>query len=213
MQSDSALMLPWWLVVGILLGVGIGILVAGAFAVGMRLFPAETPDASASSTGESRKRVEIRRYLRAIGEEFSEDHEFDGRSVAFYLPDRNVAITFDARAYFRIGATDTVAVLVEHEMPGIHLGRRLPFETPDLAPVEDVESDVAAAFAVLGVPTDASETEIKAAYREKVKRVHPDQGGDREAFRRVREAYATADAHARNRTEADVGARSVSPSS
>lgn len=198
MQSDSVLTLPWWLVVGILSGVGIGVVVAVLFAVGARFFPAETPNVS--ETGESRKRAEIRRYLEAIDEEFFEDYGFDGQPVAFYLPDRDVAITFDARAYFRIGATDTEAVLVEHEMPGVHLGRRLPFETPDLAPDEDIESRVAAAFAVLGVPTDASEAEITAAYREKVKRVHPDQGGDREAFRRVREAYSTARAHADERT-------------
>lgn len=200
-------MLPWWLVVGVLLGVAIGMVVAGIFAVGARFFPAETPNVS--ETGESRKRAEIRRYLQAIDEEFTEDYEFDGQPVAFYLPEHNVAITFDARVYFRIGATATETVLVEHEMPGVHLGRRLPFETPDFAPEEDVESGVAAAFAVLGIPTDASEAEIKTAYREKVKRVHPDQGGDQEAFRRVREAYSTARAHASDRAEAT----SVSPSS
>ena len=43
---------------------------------------------------------------------------------------------------------------------------------------------------MLDVGTDADEAEIKRAYRERVKAVHPDQaGGDEEAFKRVTEAY------------------------
>lgn len=42
---------------------------------------------------------------------------------------------------------------------------------------------------VLGVDASASPAEIERAYRERVKEVHPDQGGDEEAFKRVREAY------------------------
>jgi len=33
---------------------------------------------------------------------------------------------------------------------------------------------------------------VKAAYRERIKEVHPDHGGDRETFEAVREAYAAA---------------------
>ncbi len=42
---------------------------------------------------------------------------------------------------------------------------------------------------VLGVSTDADSAEIKRAYREKVKEVHPDRGGDEETFKRVTAAY------------------------
>lgn len=52
------------------------------------------------------------------------------------------------------------------------------------------------AFRTLGVSRDASEDEVKAAYREKVKDVHPDRGGSEEAFARVQRAYATAKEHA-----------------
>lgn len=206
MQSDQALFLPWWLVIGVLVGLAIGILVAGTFIVGARLFPGERRESTPG--GENRKRMEIRRYLRAIDEAFVENHEVAGGPVEFYLPGRDVAITFDARAFFRIDTTDTHAVLVEHEMPGIHLGRRLPFDTPDLIPETDAGEAAMAAFAVLGLPTDASESEVEAAYREKVKHVHPDQGGDHESFVRVREAYTTARAHA----AADAEAASVATS-
>lgn len=42
---------------------------------------------------------------------------------------------------------------------------------------------------VLGVGASADESEIKRAYREKVKEVHPDRGGDEATFKRVTAAY------------------------
>ncbi|MEM4782314.1 MAG: DnaJ domain-containing protein [Halalkalicoccus sp.] len=195
MQSDLVWFLPWWLVIGILIGIAVGLLIAGVFALGARLFPDERREVT--DGGENRKRAEIRHYLGAIGESFEENVEIAGGPVEFYLPDRDVAITFDARAFFRIEATPTHAVLVEHEMPGIHLGRRLPFETPDLLAGSNADGETMAAFAELGLPTDAEEAEIRSAYRRRVKLVHPDHGGDRESFERVREAYATARTHAR----------------
>jgi curved DNA-binding protein CbpA len=44
-------------------------------------------------------------------------------------------------------------------------------------------------FDVLGVEPDADDAAIEAAYRERVKKSHPDQGGSAAEFRRVREAY------------------------
>nr|WP_244605501.1 J domain-containing protein [Halorussus marinus] len=184
-------MLPEWLVVGLWLSGAIGALIAGIFVAGARLYPTEPTRPTA--TGEGRRRTEIRQYLSTIGEAFAEDHFVEGQHVAFYLPERDVAITFDARAYFRIEHSPTRAVLVEHEMPGMHLGDRLPFETPEVAGEDDDRLDPReAAFAVLGVSPGASAPEVKRAYREKVKEVHPDHGGDRERFQRVREAYTTA---------------------
>lgn len=55
----------------------------------------------------------------------------------------------------------------------------------------DAGLDAAEARRVLGVDPDASEREIKRAYREKVKDVHPDSGGDEETFKQVTEAYET----------------------
>jgi hypothetical protein len=188
-----ASVLPEWLVVGIWLSVGVGVLIGVIFVAGARLYPSPSPTAT-NATGEGRRRIEIRQYLSAIGEEFAEDHFVEGQHVAFYLPKRDVAITFDAQAYFRIERSSTFAVLVEHEMPGMHLGDRLPFETPDIEMEEedDQMDPTDAAFAVLGVPQGATLPEVKHAYREKVKEVHPDHGGDREEFQQVREAYTTA---------------------
>lgn len=188
-------MLPEWLVVGLWLSGILSVLIVGIFVVGARLLPdGNVPGATYS--GERKRRVEIRQYLTAIGEEFAEDHFVEGQHVAFYLPKRDVAITFDARAYFRIEKSATYGVLVEHEMPGAHLGDRLPFETPTLDD-EDEDEDggvdtTKTAFAVLGLTESATAEEVKAAYRERVKSVHPDHGGDKDEFKRVREAYATA---------------------
>ena len=92
---------------------------------------------------------------------------------------------------------------MEHELPGVHIGARLPFETPDPSETTvsrrssaDFDRAAATAFAELGLPAGASEREIKAAYRERVKQVHPDQGGDEQAFKRICEAYDTAKQYA-----------------
>ncbi|WP_195156071.1 J domain-containing protein [Halococcus agarilyticus] len=196
MSEAVTALLSEWLVLSAILALGSIVVVASVFVVGARLFPT-TVRHSARLTGEGKRRREIREYLQSIDEPFAEEHPVCGEAVAFYLPKHDVAITFDARAYYRIQRAETHAVLVEHELPGVHLGSRLPFDTPDLALDEGTGVDPAnAAFGVLGLPAGASVAEVKTAYREKVKQVHPDHGGDHEEFRRVREAYTTAKEHA-----------------
>ncbi len=188
---------PNWLFLGVLIGLLLSVVAASAFVVGRWLYP-DPPLSEPSRSTETRRRAEIREYLTAIGEPFAEDHFVEGYTVEFYLPKRDVAITFDGRAFIAIEASPTYAVLIEHEMPGFYLGSRLPFETPRIDFGEGDAGDrrtldrSRAAFAVLGLPTNASERQVRAAYREKVKAAHPDQGGDREAFKQLQEAYATA---------------------
>lgn len=190
--------LPPWLVVGVALGGVASCCVALVFVVGDRLFPTAPVDTSRRMDGTVRRRGEIRQYLLDIDERFLEDHTVHDETVAFYLPDRDVAITFDARAYFRIERAGTYSVLCEHEMPGRGLGRRLPFEVPELdpEPAVEVEDPVGDAFAALELPRGAPPERVKRAYREKVKEAHPDHGGDPEKFKRLQEAYATARDHA-----------------
>nr|WP_303647826.1 DnaJ domain-containing protein [Haloarchaeobius amylolyticus] len=193
--------LPSWLLAGLSLGALFAVLSATMFVAGEYLFPepAETArEAGRRVSSETRRRQEIRWYLDAIGEQYAEDHPVAGDTVAFYLPSRDVAVTFDAHAFFRIQQTDTYAVLCEHEMHGHHLGARLPFEVPELDwEVEADEDDVIEqAFRALGLPPSASSDEVRSAYREQVMEVHPDHGGSEESFRRVREAYTTAKEHA-----------------
>jgi len=193
--SDAAVTVPWWLVVGLGLGVVLTLLVAAAFAVGARRFPDERRGGRTDG-GEDRRRGEIREYLVAIDEPFREDHVVEGEPVAFYLPERAVAITFDARHYFTLKRGDVHAILAEYELPGHGIGRRLPFETPEAAEALPGEAPGGSAFEVLDLDPSASAEEVRAAYRERVKEVHPDQGGDRESFERVREAYTVAREHA-----------------
>lgn len=47
----------------------------------------------------------------------------------------------------------------------------------------------AEAYRVLGVEVGADEAAVREAYRERVKDVHPDRGGDEAAFKRVTDAY------------------------
>ncbi|MGM0591644.1 MAG: J domain-containing protein [Halobacteriota archaeon] len=197
MLAEWLASLPNWLVVGLLVGALASVVVAAVFYLGDRLFPTASSPSADRIDGTNRRRAEIREYLGAIAEPFSEDAVVHGETVAFYLSDRDVAITFDARAFFRLQREGTHAVLCEHEMPGYHLGKRLPFEVPDLEPPASRSDDpVAAAFRALGLPPTASEAEVQAAYRARVKDAHPDHGGDLERFQRLREAYTTAKMHA-----------------
>jgi hypothetical protein len=232
----------------LVLGALFAVLIAAAFLAGERLFP--TPSARSDGRGRRRqrgerlRREEIGYYLDAIGESYEADATVDGHEVAFFLPDRDVVVTFDARAYLSLEDSGRFAILVEHEMPGGAIGNRLPFETPDLGPesggrdaagqgsafrdlgarrgrrpgaggrradggsggrgasavgggggAEDREA-VRASFAALGLPPDASTEEVRAAYRARVKEVHPDHGGDERSFKRIQEAYSTAKEHA-----------------
>lgn len=58
-------------------------------------------------------------------------------------------------------------------------------------------------YAVLGVARDATEQQIRAAYRAKARVLHPDAGGTSEAFARIATAYAVLGSPAR-RTEYDL---------
>lgn len=182
---------PGWLALGIAIAIGLTVVFAAVFALGERLFPSTTTHTRGRVNGESKRRREIRDYLEAIGEEYTEDYRVDSHTVAFYLLDRDVAITFDGVTFFGLEDSTTYGILVEHEMPGAHLGARLPFETPDVSfPAETTTPDqLSKAYAVLGVSVDATDREIRSAYRERVKEVHPDHGGDEEEFQRVQDAY------------------------
>ncbi len=198
MQADPG-GLPEWLVLGVLLGIAGSFVIAGLFLVASRLFPDTRQRRQRQDGGEKRRRAELREYLTAIDEQFAENHFVCGQHVAFYLPKRDVAITFDARAYYRIERSATVPILVEHEMPGAAVGQRLPFETPtvDMGPEPGPDQKPRRqAFAELGLRETATLDEVKSAYRDRVKQVHPDHGGSEDEFKRVREAYTLAKQHA-----------------
>ncbi|MFC7069211.1 J domain-containing protein [Halobaculum lipolyticum] len=201
--------LPGWLVWGVVFGMLASVGVAAVFLAANRWFPDPPARSGGPDQGSLRRKAEIRDYLRSIDERFLEDVDRDGTRVAFYLPERKVALTFDVHAYFAIrddADSDDFVILCEHEMPGRHLGRRLPFEVPEVgvdrgpsaaaAATPGGATAVVSAFDTLGLPSTADEDRVERAYREKVKETHPDQGGSREAFAEVREAYATALDHA-----------------
>ena len=187
--------LPAWLLAGVTLGMVASLVVAGIFVAGQSFFPTAPRPQGHRIDGTRRRREEIRDYLDLVGESFVADHDLGGVTVAFYLPDRDVAITFDPEAFFHLDGAGTYVVFCEHEMPAAHLGRRLPFEVDERFVAAD-DDPVRAAFAMLDLDPGADEASVRSAYRQKVKEVHPDAGGDEVAFRRLSDAYATARNHA-----------------
>ena len=51
-------------------------------------------------------------------------------------------------------------------------------------------------FAVLGLTPTATVAQVKAAYRRRSRKLHPDVGGDEEAFRELTDAFREASAYA-----------------
>ena len=196
--------LPRWLYLGVAAGAVMSLCVAVTFLVGGRVFfdgetDADDRDRHSERSTEAIRRGEIREYLDRIDERFVENADIDDNRVAFFLPTRDVAVTFDARTFLALEATPTHAILAEHEMPGVALGNRLPFETPEPSVDDDPTDDpderlppADAAYRVLGLPSGADAEAVRRAYRRRVKQAHPDHGGDEEEFRRVQEAYDTA---------------------
>lgn len=79
-------------------------------------------------------------------------------------------------------------------------GRFDPTESPGQTAPEAAEVDH---YTVLGVRKTASDSEIKAAHRRRVKETHPDIGGDEEEFKLVQAAYEVlGNADSRNRYDA-----------
>ena len=185
-----------WLLLGVAVGALASVVVATAFYFGDRLFPDGGHSYDHQRVdGTLRRHVEIRSYFTAIGEPFVEEYDIDGMEVAFYLPQRDVVITFDPRVFFGLESADTYVVLCEDEMPIANLGRRLPFEVDE--PTRDptpptADHSVATAFETLGLEAGASEDDVRDAYRSQVKDAHPDRGGSEAEFKQLQEAYTTA---------------------
>ena len=46
-------------------------------------------------------------------------------------------------------------------------------------------------YSILGVPKNASDQDIRKAYKKQSMQHHPDRGGNEEQFKKVNEAYST----------------------
>lgn len=203
---DTIAALPEWLLLGIVLGAVLTVLVAVVFYAGERLF--EDPQAGSKErvAGADRRTTEVAQYLGAINEQYVENYTIGDHEVEFYLPDRGVAITYDAHTFFGLGDADVHAILCEYEMPAGQLGTRLPFETPTIeneqpsTPSQSAEAT--AAFRTLGLSPTADPDRVRAAYRQQIKQAHPDHGGDKTEFQQLQEAYATAQEYAEQASSA-----------
>ena len=169
--------LPSWLVHGLGIGIGATILVLIVNLIGVRYIEIRSSSGERIDADEL-KHAEVRAYLQAIGEPFMERMPIDDLEVEFWLTEREMAITFDPHVYFDLIERGQAAVLLEHEVPGQHIGSRLPFDTPPLETATPVSHELSWAYETLGVEVGAEQAAIDAAYRERVLESHPDRGGD-----------------------------------
>ena len=183
--------LPGWLSSGLLLGLVLTTVIGVVFLLGVWRYPDATRSAPSGSSMTDRRRRALAQYLRAAGEAVQTECTVAGVPVDLYLPARDVALVFAPPAYFALRETSTQVILCELEAPPAAIGRRLPFLSAPRAS-DRGDADLTQAFAILGVPTDADPAALRAAYRERVKDCHPDQGGDPAEFARVRRAYERA---------------------
>lgn len=180
--------LPSWLIEGVALGLVLATAVLFVYLAGLRWFTLGRQQPTAEDPDRLR-RAEVRAYLAAIGEPAVEGTAVADIPVDFWLPHRRVAITFDADVYFSLRDAEITAVLLEHEVPGESIGSRLPFETPRFERPTDDGDATSWAYETLEVDPDADWTTIKRAYRNKLKEVHPDHGGESTALMDVLDAY------------------------
>ncbi len=114
-----------------------------------------------------------------------------GFVLRWSLDGEQFAVACDAYSRLRDNAREVYLWVHETRMRG---NRAVETGESEFAaarlPSGDEDAVVAAepAHAVLNVEPDASDDEVRRAFRDAVKEAHPDQGGSREEFRRVKEA-------------------------
>lgn len=191
MEPSVLAALPDWLSSGLLLGLLLTGAIGVVFLLGIRRYPDVARTTRTGPSVTDRRRRALARHLRDAGETVQTEVTVAGVPVAVYLPARDVALVFAPGAYFALRETATQVILCELEARPAAIVRRLPFITPPRAATA-ISPDLSEAFAILGVSADADAATLRAAYRQRVKDCHPDQGGDPAEFARVRRAYERA---------------------
>lgn len=68
-------------------------------------------------------------------------------------------------------------------------------------------------YALLGVSRRAALVDVQAAFRQKALQLHPDKGGNKEAFQKLQDAYQTlSDSQLRARYDAGLALQGAQPS-
>lgn len=164
-----------------------GLMFATLIGLGIHQRRREHPGRNQESAGRRRRKNQLRGYLIDSGVRFVEGAPIGQARPAFYLPDYSLAIVYDARDYRLLLDVDGIeGMLLEEEVPLSEVERRLPFGRTRVNPSAEESID---AFDVLGLQRDATEEEIERRYRQLVLDKHPDQGGSRDEFEEVKNAY------------------------
>ena len=179
---------PAWLSTGLLMGAILTLIIGVVFILGIWRYPDRVHPTTSGVSVTDRRRHTLVQYLRDAGETVHTEVTVGDVPVAVYLPARDVAFVFAPGAYFALRETSTQVILCELEARPAAIAQQLPFiDAP-----RRVDPELSEALAILGVPHDADEATVRAAYRSRVKDCHPDRGGDPAEFAQVRRAYERA---------------------
>jgi hypothetical protein len=140
-------------------------------------------DVQLDSGAEHQKRSPNKPYANASFED-------PGVVVRFQKESQDMAAACDRWDTPRDNAQDLAKYLNEtrmQEQRGTVTGQS-EYEKLRLPSGDDATTATPPAHTVLGVERDASEAEIRRAYRERLKEVHPDHGGTQKQFERLQEA-------------------------
>jgi hypothetical protein len=135
--------------------------------------------------------------LRNDGNPYASAPQPEDRGVAVYFTYKNNQVVFACDKWNQIGDNmkaieKAISAIRGLERWGVSDMLNRAFSGFKALPENANASSNKDCYAVLGIPKTATADQIRAAYREKVKTAHPDNGGSNELFIETQTAYEQA---------------------
>merc|ERR1712224_1198114 len=110
--------------------------------------------------------------------------KFSDKVVADELKKTSSEVESDAR---KLSESDLKSLDAMNKAFDEYILRQMRFKSEVIDEIAKLHEN--AAYAILGIDKDATDDEIKKAYRQTARMSHPDKGGDKEEFQELNNAY------------------------